>query len=130
MARMTDVEKAKALAELAGRKRTAAQTPKIDNSSLYAGAAMYYYCRICGLLADVLPETHTDRPRAHCDPCQTLVNAGWSEKEQRFTGFRPKKCGPCGGSGIGFFYPYDLTVGRPRTCPHCKGKCYAKAPVT
>lgn len=50
---------------------------KIDNSRLYAGAPMYYYCHDCGSLAEVLSETHMSVPKRMCDPCKFLTDNGW-----------------------------------------------------
>ena len=48
---------------------------QIDNSRSYAGSPMYFYCRLCGHLADVKPESYTDRPRSHCKECEELKKA-------------------------------------------------------
>lgn len=45
----------------------------IDNSSLYAGSPMYYYCRDCGWLAVILPEAHREAPPRLCLECQYLM---------------------------------------------------------
>ena len=49
---------------------------KTDNSSLPAGAPMYYYCKGCTCLLDVLPEGHWGSPRRYCDPCKVLADHG------------------------------------------------------
>ena len=84
MAIKTKQEKAKALKALAERKARGAKTKQIDNSALHAGSPMYYYCRLCRLLAAKLHEEHTEPVPPHCTECQKLVDAGWSEKEQAF----------------------------------------------
>lgn len=62
------------LEALAERKRTA---PKhVDNSSLYAGEPMTYYCRACGHVSGVLPEDHVEPSPKHCAPCASLVARG------------------------------------------------------
>lgn len=48
---------------------------KVDNSRLYAGSPMYYYCRYCGIHTQTLSETHFSTPRTICDGCQRLVDA-------------------------------------------------------
>ena len=53
------------------------QPKQIDNSSLYAGSPMYYYCRSCGHQSDCLPETHWGAPRKLCNECQALQDLGW-----------------------------------------------------
>lgn len=49
---------------------------KIDNSKLYAGSPMYYYCKHCGVQTEVLPESHVSRPKTVCTPCEALVAHG------------------------------------------------------
>ena len=70
-------EKAEALAALEERKKN--RPKKIDNASLYAGSPMYYYCRVCGSLAAVLPETHNEIPPRLCPLCEELKEKGWLE---------------------------------------------------
>jgi CRISPR/Cas system-associated protein Cas10 (large subunit of type III CRISPR-Cas system) len=54
-----------------------ANPPKqIDNSSLYAGSPMYFYCKYCGHESDILPESYTERPNHICSSCKPLVKAG------------------------------------------------------
>ena len=50
---------------------------KIDNSSLVAGSDMYFYCTLCGALADTKPETYLFTPPKLCSECQGLLDAGW-----------------------------------------------------
>lgn len=64
-----------AIAELV--KRRANQPEKIDNSKLYAGSPMHYYCKACGHLAETLPESHFSRPKQLCEECQALKDLGW-----------------------------------------------------
>jgi hypothetical protein len=52
--------------------RVASQPTKIDNSRLYAGSPMYFYCDLCGHQTDVLPESYACVPKKHCDPCLEL----------------------------------------------------------
>lgn len=58
-------------------QRKANRPPHVNNASLYAGSAMHYYCRHCGVESDVLPEEHTERPKRVCDDCQTLIDNKW-----------------------------------------------------
>jgi hypothetical protein len=62
------------------RKRRANQPKRIDNSSLYAGSPMYYYCKSCGHLADCLPESHWGPPAQLCGECEALKDLGWLEE--------------------------------------------------
>lgn len=45
---------------------------QINNSRLYAGSPMYYYCQLCGWQSDKLPESHAGLPKKHCDDCEAL----------------------------------------------------------
>ena len=59
------------------KKRKKANSGKqVDNSSLYAGSPMYYYCRYCGELTEVLSESHWGSPKRVCDPCDVLHQHG------------------------------------------------------
>ena len=66
-----------ALKKLAERR---ANPPKqINNSSLYAGDPMYFYCICCGHESDISPESYTCKPKKLCDECQALKDLGWLE---------------------------------------------------
>ena len=73
-----------ALAQLEKRKAKAKTVERIDNSRLYAGSNMYYYCHLCGLLAAELPECHVERPPRFCGPCAELLDNGYSIVQARF----------------------------------------------
>lgn len=49
---------------------------QIDNSSLFAGSPMYYYCKQCGEHLCTLPESHIHCPPNVCDPCKILLDHG------------------------------------------------------
>lgn len=67
------IEDSRALAVLAKRiKKCPAQ---MNNSALYAGSPMYFYCRICGHESDCLPESYSSSPKCYCAPCQELKDA-------------------------------------------------------
>lgn len=74
---MTVHGKAVALEALA--KRRANPPEHVDNSKLYAGSPMYYYCKACSGLAAVLAEGHISAPPALCDECRALKDLGWLE---------------------------------------------------
>lgn len=57
-------------------RKLANKGKQIDNSSLYAGSPMHYYCRHCGAHTETLPECHIGRPKTVCDPCQILRDHG------------------------------------------------------
>lgn len=65
-----------ALKALVKRRWKNAKKEKIDNRSLYAGSSMYFYCKSCDGLADVLPESYTSLPKKLCDECQALEDLG------------------------------------------------------
>ena len=46
--------------------------PPIDNSRLYAGSPMYFYCQLCGHECDRLPESYWGSPKKHCKECLEL----------------------------------------------------------
>ncbi len=53
------------------RKALAAELGQIRNEDLYAGSPMYYYCRVCGLESDRLPEDwYRELPKRLCDACK------------------------------------------------------------
>lgn len=49
---------------------------QIDNSTLYAGSPMHYYCRHCDVKTDVLSEGHFGSPVTVCTACQALDAQG------------------------------------------------------
>lgn len=70
------MEKQQALDEFSKRKANAPK--RIRNEDLYAGSPMYFYCKHCGHISDVLPESYSGiRPSHVCDFCKELVNKGW-----------------------------------------------------
>lgn len=76
----TEKGKAFALKALAKRRKENEKKEKIDNSTLYAGSPMYFYCKTCGGLADTVPENYfINLPKQLCDECQALKDLGWLE---------------------------------------------------
>lgn len=69
--------KIEALAEL--KERRASKPEQINNSCLYAGSSMYFYCTACGHLSDVLPECYMVIPKKLCDNCAPLQELDWFE---------------------------------------------------
>jgi hypothetical protein len=53
---------------------------QIDNSTLYAGSPMYYYCRHCECHTQTLSESHSGRPITVCTPCEALDVHGLIDK--------------------------------------------------
>ena len=74
------------LRALEARKLEAASRGQIDNSRLQAGSPMYFYCKVCGLQADVKPENYTTTPKQHCEACQEMINRGYSPTLEKFPG--------------------------------------------
>lgn len=77
MALATTRSKKFALEALKKRRAANKKQKKVDNSSLYAGSPVYYYCVSCGGLADVLSECHIYSPKNLCDECQALKDMNW-----------------------------------------------------
>lgn len=49
---------------------------QIDNSKLYAGSPMYYYCKYCGAQTMVVPESYWGVISRICEPCDLLHKHG------------------------------------------------------
>lgn len=64
-----------ALEQLEQRKKN--KPEHVRNETLPAGSAMFFYCQVCGWLADLLPEGFISRPRRFCTECQLLKDKGW-----------------------------------------------------
>lgn len=60
-------------------ERRAHPPEEIDNALLRAGSPMYFYCKSCGHLADVLPEGYLSAPKKLCEACQRMKDCGWLE---------------------------------------------------
>jgi len=76
-ARTIEIVKETALRQLAERR--ANRPVPVDNGALHAGSEMYFYCRSCGALADIKPETYLFLPRDLCSECEGLKTEGWLE---------------------------------------------------
>jgi hypothetical protein len=57
-------------------RKAANEGKQIDNSSLYAGSPMFYYCRFCGAHTQTVPESYWGRIKTVCDPCDVLHKHG------------------------------------------------------
>lgn len=68
---LTEIER-RHVEQFWARKSVADKQPRVDNSRLYAGSPMFYYCKSCGTLVAVLPETHVERPPQLCHGCRFL----------------------------------------------------------
>jgi NAD-dependent SIR2 family protein deacetylase len=58
---------------LLARVEAGKKVKPINNATLYAGSPMYYYCRICLLLAARLPESHMEAAPTRCDACKQMM---------------------------------------------------------
>lgn len=74
---VTEWGKERAIAALWRRRQESQTRTKIDNSTLVAGAPMYFYCVSCGAVADVKPEAFFTPPRTLCQECDALKECGW-----------------------------------------------------
>ncbi len=74
---LTEKSKAERLKALAER-RAHMPTERIDDSLLYAGSAMHFYCISCGHAAGTLPESYIT-PLEICRECEALKKLGWLE---------------------------------------------------
>jgi hypothetical protein len=54
------------------RVKASKKEKRIDNSSLYAGSPMYYYCYDCGVFITSLSEGHSGRAPSRCSGCERL----------------------------------------------------------
>jgi hypothetical protein len=77
MTAISEQGKEVALAALAERR--ANKPEKIDNASLPAGSEMYFYCKACGHLSDIKPESYITAVKKLCKECQALKDLGWLE---------------------------------------------------
>jgi hypothetical protein len=66
------------------RSEEAKSIKKIDNSSLYAGSPMHYYCKLCELHTATLPETHWEPAPKYCEPCKAMIAAGFDPNAKQF----------------------------------------------
>lgn len=74
---LTTLGKEAALAGLAQRRLANRSLVHVDNSSLYAGEPMYFYCLGCGAEI-VVPESWITKPDC-CPECTALKKLGWLE---------------------------------------------------
>lgn len=71
---------------LAKRKARAQHEGRINNSTLYAGSPMYFYCAHCGINHETLPEGYITPPKKFCDACQEMIDRGYSVSLGKFPG--------------------------------------------
>jgi hypothetical protein len=82
--KLSEAEQKRLLEALEKRKKEN-EGKQIDNSSLYAGSAMYYYCKVCGAHTDTLAESDFfTKPKRTCDPCKEMLDYGYSVAQGRF----------------------------------------------
>lgn len=61
------------------KERRNSKPEQIDNSSLYAGSSMTFYCVSCGHVSDVVPEGYISPPAKLCGECKAMKDLGWLE---------------------------------------------------
>ncbi len=72
------IEEQKLAVEAFRKRREENDGKQKDNSSLYAGSPMYYYCRYCYALTDKIPESDfTTTPKECCGDCKAMKEKGW-----------------------------------------------------
>jgi hypothetical protein len=75
---ITEQIRLSALESLAQRRANPIQ--RVDNGELVAGSPLYFYCKSCGWLSDVMPENYfVGQPRRLCSECQGMKEMGWLE---------------------------------------------------
>lgn len=94
---MDEKQQGEALDALADRRAKAPK--KINNADLPAGSSMFYYCNLCGAQHYRRSESDFSPVPKFCPPCQQMINAGWTESEQKFATHTVTTCTVCGGSG-------------------------------
>lgn len=78
MALTTTQGKEYSLEQLRKRREDYKDRKKVNNSDLYAGSPMFYYCKSCNKEI-VLPETHACPAPPLCKECEALKELGWLE---------------------------------------------------
>lgn len=81
-----NLDKDIAIASFVERYKKHSVEKKIDNSSLYAGSPMYFYCRGCTVHHATLPESYITPAPKYCDSCQVLVNHGLMDEARKRAG--------------------------------------------
>ncbi len=71
----TELGKDQALKALAERREANKTITRIDNSKLYAGEPMYFYCIGCGAQI-MVPEGYITKPDC-CPECTAMRKLGW-----------------------------------------------------
>ena len=77
---MVATENGKKAALEALAERRANKPDKIDNASLKAGQSMYFYCKSCGHLSDILSESYIVGPKRLCGECKALKDIAWLDE--------------------------------------------------
>lgn len=73
-------DRAELLHRLEQRRRLMMHEGHIDNGSLYAEQPMFYYCKYCGVLTDIMPEDWLEKtPGKLCQECEILLGLGWHD---------------------------------------------------
>lgn len=76
---MNDSEHAQQMArkQFLKRCKQAKELPQIENDKLVAGQPMFFYCKHCGVLCDIVDEEYLFPPRLVCSQCDGCCKQGW-----------------------------------------------------
>ena len=72
-------EKNTAIQQFVLRLRQANSMGVVKNDAFLADEPMYFYCKYCGLICDILPENYLFPPHRICSQCLGLSQSGWME---------------------------------------------------
>ncbi len=77
MQSLSEYAKAKAFEMLEKRRNWSMATPQINNGNLRAGQVMFFYCKCCGWVCDIMPEEYMmSTARPYCSECQGMIDRG------------------------------------------------------
>lgn len=77
--------KLRELEDLEARKKLMAIAKKYSNTNHSSGPSVYYFCKVCNMMADLLPKDHPSKPREYCPECQGMIDHGYSPEKNAFT---------------------------------------------
>jgi hypothetical protein len=72
-----NLPKSFAIKQFIRRLRQAEEQGQVRNEQSMVGEAMFFHCKHCGVICDILPEDYFFPPHKTCSQCQGLINEGW-----------------------------------------------------